>query len=409
MDILSSELLHEVLDFFVDDPESLKALRLVGRRLADIAAQLLYRRLIIFQHPDSWHKLELIAASPHLAPLVQKVDVAALTRAFEPSEFDAWKESSKKIRTKERSGTRAGQIATLMESLNDPKLDVVLGIRQRFQRYRRWLKGELAIDNIMYTSEGRTPLLVLPLPNLRAINMAGPTEQWMPGPEIKRTERETGLQASRLMMRQVNLGANSHLSFALRVFHHNQIQITTLELREYRQILVDQMYPVPVMSHLKTLILGFRYKFVESFHFTHTDESKKPKWRLAPFLAGAENLTTLAIAQDFKTFRRGLARIQEKERAWIDMFSILTDAQWPKLRSINLHNVLLRSTSLLAFLEKHSDSLESLHIEEPVTCEKPWRALSSTICERFEMAGRTVECSEECFWPRKDDEDDEDR
>jgi hypothetical protein len=409
MDNLPSELLHEVVDFFVDDPQSLKALRLVDRRFADIAVKYLYRRLVIFQHPDSWDKLELIAASPQLAPLVQNVDVTALTPASGFGRIDFWKESSKEIRMKERLGNRAGQVAILMDSLNDPELDVVLGTLQRFQRYRRWCNGEEAIEEIMDISEGQTPLMVLPLPNLRAVHVAGPTEDWMPGPKIKRRERETGLQASHRLMRHNNQAWNCHLSFALRDLHLNKIQITTLELHEYRQILVDQMYPVPVMSQLKTLILGFRYQFAESFQFTHPDESKKPKWRLAPFLAGAENLTTLAMAQDFKTFRPNSVGMQEMECAWIDMFPILADAQWPKLRQLNLYNVLLRSTSLLAFLDQHSDSLESVRIKEPITREQPWRALTCTIFERFSMAGHTYSCSEECFWPREDDEDNEDR
>ena len=75
---LPPELLREVFDYIDDDQVTLKALRFVDMRFADVAARHLYKTLVVFQHPDSWHKLELSAACPWLGPLVRKLDVAAL-------------------------------------------------------------------------------------------------------------------------------------------------------------------------------------------------------------------------------------------------------------------------------------------------------------------------------------------
>ncbi|KAL2040595.1 hypothetical protein N7G274_006574 [Stereocaulon virgatum] len=176
--------------------------------------------------------------------------------------------------------------------------------------------------------------------------MFGP-DFWMPGPEIKRKEQEIGLEGGRHLNGGINLSWNRHLSFVPRALHHNKIQITTLDLHEYRQMLVIQIFPVPVMRQLKTLILSFRYECEESIQFTNMDESKEPKWRVAPYLAGAENSTTLAMARDFKPFRPSFAYMhgQEKDCAWIGLFPILTDAHWPKLRIYHLYTVLLQSSS----------------------------------------------------------------
>lgn len=161
-------------------------------RFANAAARHLYKTLVVFQHPDSWHKLELIAACPWLGHLVQRLDDAALNmKTWKPFDFNYWKENTASSR-RHWSSTKANAailVASIMATHNDQELDELLGLPQSYRRHCYWYQGERAVRKIMRKSEGRTPLLRLPLPSLKSIEMAGPSESWTQGPKVKRRER----------------------------------------------------------------------------------------------------------------------------------------------------------------------------------------------------------------------------
>ena len=214
----------------------------------------------------------------------------------------------------------------------------------------------------------------LPLPSLKSIEMAGPSESWTPGPKVKRSGRETGYTSYCVGCGKGNRHWNAHLS----VLHHNEIIITTLELHRTREILVDQMFPVPELPHLKKLALNFRYQCGEycQYNLQEWEDVDTPEWKLAPYLANTASLETLILSQDlgFKSRFNSDDPGDDPDSActWIDVVGILASAPWPKLRTICFKIFLTRSSLLLHFLQLHSHSLQSTRFDLPVSHMEVW-------------------------------------
>ena len=136
--------------------------------------------------------------------------------------------------------------------------------------------------------------LSLHLPKFSEIETAWP-------PELYRGEREGKSSLGIVdLFGPSNELCNAHLSFALRVLHYGRLKITTLELHQYREILLDQIYAVSTLIHLKYLKLHFRHPFDVELEQARamSDREKGFEWTLAPYLANAENLENLTLTQD---------------------------------------------------------------------------------------------------------------
>ena len=70
MEKLPGEILEGICNVF-GDRETLKAMRLVNKRFADIAASLLFKILVVIQHSSSWRRVGFIAHRPWLARWVK--------------------------------------------------------------------------------------------------------------------------------------------------------------------------------------------------------------------------------------------------------------------------------------------------------------------------------------------------
>ena len=381
MDKIPVEILEDICNV-IDGRMALKALRLVNKRFANIAARYLFKSLIVFQRMNSWHNIELIAQCPRLAHLVKKLELVTMTVGGHAMSFDEWKERSRghRVRSDFRLGNRGAAVAALVEPLDD-KLAVALWLQQR---YRTWLwgdRGQEAIERIAASFESHRLLSSLPLPALSEIETAWPPDLSISGLRHGRRERQGDSRLGIVdLFGPTNKRCNAHLSFALRALHDSGWKITTLELHQYREILRDQMYPVPILMSLKHLKLHFRHPFdvedKQARAITHGLE--RPELTLAPYLENAENLEDLILTQAPFTKRR------EDEWVWsFDIVPVLLTASWPKLRSVWFDWVFTTSTYLPQFMMMHGNSLRSIHLNRPVSREIVWQLLASRIRTQY--------------------------
>ena len=424
MDTLPPELLRDICDCFKDKKNTLKAVRLVNRNLARAAAPLLFQTLLVYQTPRSWEKLSSVAAHECLAPYVVKVEVALLGYLPHYLDFEDWKQSTWKARWDKcyDNQNRAGLVSILMERfekrplrvlsnpdpqaeiedwkqfpevrkwhdqhdqgdgesmISDPQnshvtllpgLDSALGLEYRYEMYRYWHDGENTLSEMMFHPEGpHPPLQLVPFPRLREMKVLRPQELYMdmawPSDVAHRKYRETAVRTwSEPLVRKKE--QRVLLSLALKMFDASGVNITRLELRRYRDILVDHTFPNPPLKHLQELVLEFRYSMnYQRFTLHDVDRWKLPRW-----LRGANNLRTLTIlSQDPE--RHSTGRI-------LDVIAMFHGTEWPKLRSIRFKETYVRLKSLQQFLSEHTESLRSIRIEQPISPKKEWSSIVSEL------------------------------
>ena len=391
----------------LDDRGTLKALRLVNRKFADIAARYLFKTLTVFQHLSSWRKIQRIADSPRLAHLVKKLEVVTVTLVNETRDFDVWKQRSQghRVESHLRQGNRGAAVAELVEPLDD-KLTVVLGLQRRCQTWLWWYDGQEVVKRIKACSESQGYPLSLSLPALGQVETTWPLDLWSPGPNPYRRGRKFnfGLRMGEYKMGDffgpTNGCWNAHLGFALLVLNDNDLKITTLELHQSREILLNRMYPVPNLIYLKNLMLHFRRQTPEQYnhHMAMADANGKPEWILAPYLANAENLETLILMQDLSSDPHEARRVARSGYAWFDVIQILSTASWPKLRSLWFDAVFTNSFYLPQFLMMHGNTLRSVHLDRRVSDEVIWQLLASKFRTQCANPNCVISCSEDTIF-----------
>ena len=434
MNTLPPELLRHICNNFQDKKATLKAVRLVNRILADVAAPLLFQTLLVYQTPKSWKNLSSIARCEWLAPHVVKLEVAVLEYLLHYPDFVDWKRSTWRYRWDhfEEKNNRAGMVSLLVEkrvthlprrssnpsqymdfsdwkqcpevrSWNErhgqgagdmfselreklvttlPEMDSALGLVYRCQRYRYWHDGENELSDLLSHSEG-SHLDLIPFPNLRILSVLGSHELWKdaiwPLAEANRKVREAADPRCFEMYRLV-VPRNVHLNLTLRTLATSAVNITRLELHKYGQILVNPAFPVPTLKHLQKLILKFPY------HSNHREGLLVYEpCQLTSWLRSADNLHTLIVlSQDPEE--------HDTKRAWpgfFDVIALFHGTEWPKLRSIQFTETFVRPKSLLQFLSEHRQSLESVRIERPIFPAEKWQSFQS---ELFGVEFKSPDC-----------------
>lgn len=265
MDKIPVEII-EVICNAVDNKVTLKAMRLVNKNFAYIAARYLFETLLVYQTTSNWRMIELIAKCPRLAPLVKRLKLVTMTTSGDDDEtLDEWRQRTQGHRLEGhlRKEDRGAAVAELVEPLND-KLAVVLGLQRRYQSWLWWDESPEAIERIVASYWMPRTTLSLPLPALSEIETAWVGDLWKSNPDFGRRGRQGILRfrSGEFFGRQDHI-RNAHLSFALLVLNDSELKITTLELHQCREILLDQIYSVPILISLKKLKLHFRHPFDE--------------------------------------------------------------------------------------------------------------------------------------------------
>ena len=230
MERLSLDLLYCVCDNFKGKRSTLRTVRLVNKTLAAAAASFLFQTLLVYQTPRSWEKLSLIAKCPWLAKHVAKLEVAALHYLPHYLDFLDWKKCTWSLRWNDccDQNVQAAMVALLLESqetrplekvvldrhmrfeewrrhpevrkrsdeqdmgivaylsseyrgkidllleLPASKLELVLGFRDWYEKYRYWHDGENELSDLLFPSQEPQSLLYLvPLPNLQTVAVLG--------------------------------------------------------------------------------------------------------------------------------------------------------------------------------------------------------------------------------------------
>ncbi|CAF9905697.1 hypothetical protein IMSHALPRED_003934 [Imshaugia aleurites] len=423
MNTLPLELLRDICDNFKGKKSTLKAVRLVNKTLADVAAPLLFQTLLVYQTPKSWEKLSSIANCEWLAPCVTKLEVAALDYLPHYLDFVDWKQYTWRSRWNDccDQRNRAGMVSVLAEKLENqlprqiikpnpytrfqtwqqypgvrgrhnqryhgdaasmipkareqvetllPGLDSALGLVYRYGRYRYWHDGENEISDIVSRPNGpHPPLSLIPFPGLRTVEVLGAHELWKdmawPLARANRKARETAVH----VIARPNMGRmqrNVQLSLTVQLLDASEVKITRLKLHRYRDILADRRLSVPPIKHLQELMLDFPF----SANYDELSESHEgEQFQLSSWLRNAEHLSTLIIvSQDPKA---------HKSHQFLDLIALFHETEWPKLRSIHFKETFVRPQSLLRFLSEHSQSLESIRIEKPIMSNNAWQSLAA--------------------------------
>ena len=374
MEKLPVELIENICNALGHDRVALREVRLFNRKFADTAARFLFKTLVVFQHLSSWHKVKLIAQCPRLAHLVRKLEIVTLaigekTPVGEKTPtFNEWKQRTqgRRVEGHLRLGNRRAAVAEVVEPL-DEKLGVVLRLQQRYQTWLWWYKGQEAIERIaacLYFESHKSPKS-LRLPALSEIETVWPPELWIPGPDPGRLRSGYSHLGPADLLGPSNQRCNAHLSFALLHLHESDLKITTLELHQYREILLNQKYPVPVLVYLKHLKLRFRHHYTVEWHeaVLIADRLYRSNRVLAPYLANAGNLETLILSQELS------GGTDMSDCIWSDLIPILSTALWPKLRSIWVGGLFAMDARLVKFLMRHGNSLRSIHLDRPARHE----------------------------------------
>ena len=282
-------------------------------------------------------------------------------------------------------------------------LAVVLRNQRRWETWHWWDLGHKNIERLAQRFPSHQAPFSLPLPALGEIKTGWPFDVSTTGPRPGRPERAANFRHGfRDVLGAANKRCNAHLSFALLYLHNSGLRITTLELHQYREIVKNQMYPVPVLGYLKHSKLRFRHQFTVEWHTaTPMAQDGLPNcynFVLAPYLANAENLETLILSQQISN---GTDLGDCILSALIKMLS--TTGSWPKLRSIWVGALFTEDVYLVHFLMKHGRTLRSIHLNRPVEDERYWRLLASSIRVQYANTECVISSSDDKIFRSKSD------
>ena len=252
------EVLAEICQHLKGDKDTLKALRLVNQFLGVEAAKYLYKTLLVYATPSSWEKLHSVAFCQHLTRYTEELEVATLEYLPAYADFEAW-----------ASATSMARLAAQGSSSSLAGAAAVISDAGRYRSYCTWRHAELELLNRITETENGGGLLYweqsvdgVTFPNLHTVKSLGAHELWPwtpQGPTNKR-ERETAVLETMEPNTRTCKRMSAHLCMALQLFHVSGglgVNIVSLELHRYREILAEQTFHVPALQTLRRLTLSF--------------------------------------------------------------------------------------------------------------------------------------------------------
>ena len=252
------EVLAEICQHLENDKDTLKALRLVNRFLGVEASKYLYKTLLVYPTSRSWDKLHLVAFYQHLTHYTEELEVATLEYLPDYADFEAWAIADSKARlvAQGSSSSIAGAAAVMSDA-------------DSYGSYRQWQSGEQGLLKLMTAADDDDDLAYwepsvdgVTFPNLHTIKSLGAHElwPWTPQGPANRRDRETAVLESIKPDTKTCKRMSAHLCCALQIFHVSGglgVNIVSLELHRYREILAEQTFNVPAFRTLRRLTLSF--------------------------------------------------------------------------------------------------------------------------------------------------------
>lgn len=373
LDTVSAEIILQICDYLCDlsDPDdgpcSLKALRLVSRHFNSLPLGHLFSTIFIYMHTDRWSALNTIANTPHLARHVNRIEIsnAELTRCFfdyqpwqrrrahEVFPFIQWPEPPKQL----RQGVGSTMARTYNELRASPSEEAA------YSRYQTWYSGERALVNLL--REGKAPPLDLhKLRNLRVVTTHDARLQFnvhfthSSDPRVYTHSRRVLETGTKYFDRLDNV----HLSLFMLAINQSDFALGKLQISHFSELLSDSSHRPFTIPSLHHLVIGPPTVGQP----VGTGDVCMPL-RLATWVTTLPQLTVLEV---YRT--RGCADNT-------DLFAMLHDVHWPKLRIVRLQMVRTLKTSLRHFLlEMYSFKIlpfAEVVIEDPFIIPEDWALL----------------------------------
>ncbi|MCJ1456054.1 hypothetical protein MMC28_006411 [Mycoblastus sanguinarius] len=169
MEALPAELLRNICAYVGNERNALKALRLVNRIFADVAALELFHSLLVLQHPDSCTKVNQITRHPRLAAYVKKVEITSFDYLSKFYDLSDWEQDMSTLRMGRLYGGDPDFFAKIAE-------DYVTRLRGLHETYCYWQEGEETTVKILDHGDRPIPLQLALLPALRSIQVLEPLQ-----------------------------------------------------------------------------------------------------------------------------------------------------------------------------------------------------------------------------------------
>lgn len=377
-----------------------KSLRLVCRRLRDVATPRLFHTVVLLYHDKSWGHLNNIALSSHLAPHVRIVQVATVARLLYPLHaygelLEGWWNVSQPSEMALTTRPNGGRFAKIR---ND---------RSRcFEAYKRWHDGEQAMAQlhaVLCECEGGVtdliPRLYLNrLPRLRRVETIGHYElavvkrkksdcmghgRWLLNGNRSRREMETMIIDSSLD----EFDPSENLDLFLAAAQYCGLIWDTFTIRRVQDLLTGSF--ATYSRTMRRLELDFQ----------------QPQWRmlrplpedfqLASWVRTLDNLEELSVV---------MPHVRE-HTCYFDPLILLTDVTFPRLRLLSLKRESIEQDSLVHFTERHRLTLRrmrfdivdqlpydpSLPLKNPSILSSFFQKLRQSVSEDFQ--GQKTECN----------------
>lgn len=371
------ELLDGIIQHLERDFFSLRNLRLSSKLLNDAATRYLYRKLLLYYHPQSWEKVKLIANCPKLADSVRTLQLANLEKLPEIADFKAWKDYIQQFRWEFKSSIGLA---------GNPKYNDEI-LLDRYKKFEYWLEGEILMDGY---SAGYTGVPILQLSNLTNLhsiesvgshNLWGPI--WDPDAVVDAREKVTCIARNHWTSLQA-----LHLSLFISTARSVNFRLTSLKLHNLTDTHGYWFDPVFELKELRTLEVDLRdSEDLETGYWGNWENRIAASW-----LSRLDSLETFTLIQD------------PRLNPGVDLIGTLSRMKWPKLRHLHLKHASTKPWSLEKFVNDHASSLCTLRIIKPTMPMRLWEPCLNSI-QRIITEHRIDFHSTNSFHPTSNDND----
>ena len=343
-----------------EDYPLFKTLRQVCKTWHDVATPLLFRTVVLWSHIGSWQNLNSIVSTPWLATHVHIVHLVT-TRHLQPySNYKQWRQAVYSDTAGERplfetSDPNGGPLARLQMTQHG-----------YYRRFEKWRDGEQAMA-IHHTQRKIPPLYLDRLTHLSRVETIGHDElavikkkykyrphaswfgHWRAYENDTRREVETHVRDTTTCSGDVS---PDHIDMFLTAVQKCGLTLDTLAIRNTQE-LFKSVYPVTASS-LRCLELNLG---LHEWGVTHWNPAQ---WPLSHWFRTMSNLEEVRVAMT----ARGT-----------DVFELLSDITWPRLRKASFVKVRADCSSIIGFLDRHRENLEELLIDGSDMRSEEWEKL----------------------------------